>query len=935
MKYFYCTLGFVLLVFNSILAQEKNIFIVESRHFAITWNHEIDKTLEKNYTQQILDELEKAWDFFAQLGFKKPIYASRIPGEPIELYPKIIITLIKNIPDNRSSPSLGNHTYDVLSFSFWEKAFDIEIPLNLSQEQIKQAAALVLFHCIQYSYDAEEDLWLYHATAKWAEALYTQKITDKDIESMNAFLSSFQCQSLDHNLGVAPGEGRELFFHYLQDTLTERGGLQKNLIERIWFFAGEKKGANSIEALAQALGEENILGDKVKNIFTDFSLTNVLLDHKIFHHKDALKTKLEIPQAVDLNKIYRENFKDEVFAFSFDMNSLPSLHSIYLSVTPPKTLKEKEKFYLKIETKALNEWTTAVVAQNKEGKTLDIFATHGKAQDKIETKGNGYFLTLNDFGPEGIEKIIIILNHITPPVENNSTNKKDTEGVQVIFSIGDPPILENVQFIQGDNEIYSAELKEKSKEERQLLISKDEILDLKKDRDQAKINLKFSKKLLAAPKAFLEEFEIQGLKTTDEGKSWEATVDLERLKKSLQEPWPADLNLIVSAQSSALLSLDPLPQTIARIGDEFATTKGEETKILWINYEGEEKQKKDKIHRIKLSKNKIIVRGQVFESKGSDKKPISNATVLVFVDYWTAPKEKIDEKLKLWKEMVGSAQKGQKTFGKEQMEKLKSMYVLDLGLKEWGKHYSGGDTTWITKTDEEGKFLFKDMPPYDLKKMYDLSYDIAVFRDGYIGGSGGVEALGQGGGYVQLMGQNETVFEVHLSPSPSCKWQWEDSFSGTEFRRAGDFDTKYMLFKQGIDTDEIILPFDSPKVELPADQKKEKMSGDQKLVKEYEMKIQKIKSLIRGIDIVEVHPIRLPMDGKQYDMELTVGYKLSKVLNNYRLLKQHCVFNPIPPPQPPYDQEANGFEVGVPYMSSWRFFEDIEENIKGMEQWQK
>ena len=114
MKRILALCGFIVLLSHSsyaedskkdLFANEKQVHMSESRHFGVMWDEELNQTLEKDYPKKISDEFEKAWAFFTNLGFKQPIYTSRISTlDPIELYPKILITLKKNIPEV-TSPS--------------------------------------------------------------------------------------------------------------------------------------------------------------------------------------------------------------------------------------------------------------------------------------------------------------------------------------------------------------------------------------------------------------------------------------------------------------------------------------------------------------------------------------------------------------------------------------------------------------------------------------------------------------------------------------------------------------------------------------------------------------------------------------------------------------------------------------------------------------
>ena len=154
---------------------------------------------------------------------------------------------------------------------------------------------------------------------------------------------------------------------------------------------------------------------------------------------------------------------------------------------------------------------------------------------KIEIKNNAFFLTLDDFGPEGSEKVILILNHFSPPQKSQDTENIPSPSVTATFSIGDPPVLSSVHVVQDGKDIYKAEFAAKGAEKRELLITKDEILDLKKSAGLGEIHLKFSKILEKAPRIFLEEFEIENFKSSDGGKAWQAQINLDALKKSLKE----------------------------------------------------------------------------------------------------------------------------------------------------------------------------------------------------------------------------------------------------------------------------------------------------------------------------------------------------------------------------------------------------------------
>ena len=597
-------------------------------------------------------------------------------------------------------------------------------------------------------------------------------------------------------------------------------------------------------------------------------------------------------------------------------------------ITPPPTLKEKEKLYIKIAPQALKEWSVAAIIEAQGPQEQKILASHGKAREKIEIKNNAFFLTLDDFGPEGSEKVILILNHFSPPQKSQDTENIPSPSVTATFSIGDPPVLSSVHVVQDGKDIYKAEFAEKGAEKRELLITKDEILDLKKSAGLGEIHLKFSKILEKAPRIFLEEFEIENFKSSDGGKAWQAQINLDALKKSLKEPWPSQLNLIVSAKSSALLSLDPIPQTIAKISDAFAKTEGEEIKILWENYEKDEKERKDKIHFIRLSSG-IVLRGKVLET--TSHKPIAGATVLGFVDYWEAPPEKIQQRTEIFKKFHEMALQGKKS-PQELMPIFKQMYELDLSLKTAGKRFTGGDPAWKATTDSEGNFEIKGIPPYKPQSMYDIMYEVLAFKDGYAFNSTG-SAQGLGGVQVQIP---KLEFALYLEPNKSevsCNLSVQN-FSGQNF----SYPTKMVqeitswLIKNHVDQDEVVLLKD-----FPIDQEYNYDGSKEKNQKLFASKLSDLSSQFPGIHFVGAHPqskkIKIPLDAKNsYEEDRFTGYHFSSALNQYLLIQETCIL-PIKSPPPQLEQEPHYGsirEVFPPFIKTKNYFKQIEENLENM-----
>ena len=100
----------------------------------------------------------------------------------------------------------------------------------------------------------------------------------------------------------------------------------------------------------------------------------------------------------------------------------------------------------------------------------------------------------------------------------------------------------------------------------------------------------------------------------------------------------------------------------------------------------------------------------------------------------------------------------------------------------------------------------------------------------------------------------------------------------------------------------------------------------------YREKINQLKTQFPNIGIIEAFPLtQIFQRGGLEPKEKFIGYRFSSELKDYFILKEQCQYPVSPPTQEPSFLSIR--EANPPLMKAFKYFKDMEENLKQMQQY--
>ena len=339
-----------------------------------------------------------------------------------------------------------------------------------------------------------------------------------------------------------------------------------------------------------------------------------------------------------------------------------------------------------------------------------------------------------------------------------------------------------------------------------------------------------------------------------------------------------------------------------------------------------QRSKKEVSLEDKITEKEISLQGEITDYSDN---PIAHATVLGFVEYWTAPENKIQQRQKLIQEWGPSNDTSNRL----------AMKKLHAGLKEWGIRLSGGNPHWRTQTDGDGKFEISGLPPFNPQTMFDMEYNIIVFKYGF-GRPDSPRYHGVDTGPNFHMGDKNTKnntpnthFKFSLPKIQSmtedlsgysCSMK-EETFSGSKliYEPLLEHDawiTAY-LYKQQVTQDEIIRIKNYEGFDRYAPSQK------QRYKQKYDEILQKAKT-IQTVHWIEAFPIFHKMGTEWWDPTIRIGYQFIPEIHDYLVLKEICEPRSITTLKPEKGRGRKGtFELRVidpPFEKGIDYFERME-----------
>ncbi|MBI3018533.1 MAG: hypothetical protein HYY61_01370 [Deltaproteobacteria bacterium] len=325
------------------------------------------------------------------------------------------------------------------------------------------------------------------------------------------------------------------------------------------------------------------------------------------------------------------------------------------------------------------------------------------------------------------------------------------------------------------------------------------------------------------------------------------------------------------------------------------------------------------------TQGEMTLKGKVRDSDTHT--PIADATVIGFVDYWSAPPPKIKER----KARVEELKKGGSTY----LQKLKEYYELYMGLKEWGTRCSGSQKEWKVKTQSDGTFEITGLPHFNEETMFDIRYDVVAYKSGY----GEPHTLWYTSKHtISFDDIAPPIYEYdkkrrdekfstldlpllkprYLNMTPGINFIEEEQWSGSRFVQ-NSVHIQYTIYKMTLSSDEVILPDNLPRVQgyFPN-------MGNEKNRAYFRAETQRLRSNIKSSRIIAGMPL---MGNSGHWNNIAIGYDFEEELKNYLIIKyQDTAFSH------PMARLTTGlvdvYHVGPPFLKSHTYFEKLKEEIE-------
>jgi parallel beta-helix repeat protein len=240
-----------------------------SGHFTVWYtldsaNHPNDALDSKGQAERVAQNLNDAWDFFVDHGYRDP---------------------------KSDSGHVNVHVYDVPYLGqTWSGWHVIEIDADfVRDDDLNETMATPgheLYHRVQYQYDASENDFMKEGSAKWVEDTLT---TDLDNDPLSQYMARVS------NLLGSPGDtltsrsyDAALFWKYFSEQFgntSREPDVGLDAARKVWEKAdndsnGWKPGPNNIDAFEDMLDDEGSSRD-FEDVYADFAVANygTSLDH--------------------------------------------------------------------------------------------------------------------------------------------------------------------------------------------------------------------------------------------------------------------------------------------------------------------------------------------------------------------------------------------------------------------------------------------------------------------------------------------------------------------------------------------------------------------------------------------------------------------------------------------------------------------------------